>query len=40
MIIDHNAIVSKALESVRLNLDEKRLAFNLLSETFTMKEAQ
>ncbi|GLU51191.1 NUDIX hydrolase [Dyadobacter frigoris] len=40
MIIDHNAIVSKALDSLRLNLDEKLLAFNLLSETFTMKEAQ
>lgn len=40
MIIDHNEIVSKALESLRLNLDEKLLAFNLLSETFTMKEAQ
>lgn len=40
MIIDHNAIVSKALESLRLNLDDKLLAFNLLSETFTMKEAQ
>lgn len=40
MIIDHNAIVSKALDSLRLNLDKKLLAFNLLSETFTMKEAQ
>ncbi|MCF0054584.1 NrtR DNA-binding winged helix domain-containing protein [Dyadobacter sp. CY356] len=40
MIIDHNDIVLKALESLRVNVDEKRLAFNLLSETFTMKEAQ
>ncbi|MBE9464488.1 NUDIX domain-containing protein [Dyadobacter subterraneus] len=40
MIIDHNIIVAKALDSLRLNLDEKLLAFNLLSETFTMKEAQ
>jgi len=40
LIIDHNAIVRKALESLRYNLDEKLLAFNLLAETFTMKEAQ
>jgi 8-oxo-dGTP diphosphatase len=40
MIIDHNAIVEKALETLRLNLDEKLIAFNLLPETFTMKEVQ
>lgn len=40
LIIDHNNIVSKALDSLRLNLDKKLLAFNLLSETFTMKDAQ
>ncbi|MEO6286517.1 MAG: NUDIX hydrolase [Dyadobacter sp.] len=40
MIIDHNAIVGKALETLRLNLDEKLIAFNLLPETFTMKDVQ
>jgi 8-oxo-dGTP diphosphatase len=40
MIIDHNAIVAKALETLRLNLDEKLIAFNLLPDTFTMKEVQ
>jgi len=40
MILDHNAIVDKALETLRLNLDEKLIAFNLLPETFTMKEVQ
>jgi 8-oxo-dGTP diphosphatase len=40
MIIDHNEIVEKALETLRLNLDEKLIAFNLLPETFTMKEVQ
>ncbi|WAC14690.1 NUDIX hydrolase [Dyadobacter pollutisoli] len=40
MIIDHNAIVAKALETLRQNLDEKLIAFNLLPETFTMREVQ
>jgi len=40
MIIDHNVIVSKALNVLRVNLDEKLIAFNLLPETFTMKEVQ
>ncbi len=40
MIIDHNEIVEKALESLRFNLDEKLIAFNLLPETFTMKDVQ
>ncbi|NIJ52476.1 NUDIX hydrolase [Dyadobacter arcticus] len=40
MIIDHNEIVIKALETLRLNLDEKLIAFNLLPETFTMREVQ
>jgi len=40
MIMDHNAIVLKALETLRLNMDEKLIAFNLLPETFTMKEVQ
>jgi len=40
LIIDHNVIVEKALECLRQHLDEKLLAFNLLAETFTMKEVQ
>ena len=40
MIMDHNTIVTKALDTLRLNLDEKLIAFNLLPETFTMKEVQ
>lgn len=40
MILDHNAIVTKALETLRANLDQKLIAFNLLPETFTMKEVQ
>ncbi|GGC05286.1 NUDIX hydrolase [Dyadobacter sediminis] len=40
MIMDHNAIAAKALDALRLSLDEKLIAFNLLPETFTMKEVQ
>lgn len=40
MIMDHNEIVEKALETLRLNLDQKLSAFRLLPETFTMKEVQ
>ncbi|WP_435357976.1 NUDIX hydrolase [Emticicia sp. SJ17W-69] len=40
MIMDHNEIILKALETLRKNLDEKLTAFNLLPETFTMKEIQ
>ena len=40
LIMDHNEIVIKALESLRENLDQKLIAFNLLPETFTMKEVQ
>ncbi len=40
LIIDHNEIVACALETLRLNLDQKLIAFNLLPETFTMKEVQ
>jgi 8-oxo-dGTP diphosphatase len=40
MIMDHNQIVEKALETLRFNLDQKLIAFNLLPETFTMKEVQ
>lgn len=40
MIMDHNEIVEKALEILRLTLDPKLNAFKLLPDTFTMKEVQ
>lgn len=40
MIIDHNEMVVFALETLRQNLDQKLIGFNLLPETFTMKEVQ
>ncbi|WP_247236502.1 NrtR DNA-binding winged helix domain-containing protein [Telluribacter sp. SYSU D00476] len=40
LILDHHEIVARALDTLRLNLDEKLIAFNLLPETFTMKEVQ
>ncbi|MFN8431053.1 MAG: NUDIX hydrolase [Spirosomataceae bacterium] len=40
MIMDHNEMVNFALESLREKLDEKLIGFNLLPETFTMKEVQ
>ncbi len=40
MIMDHNEMVTSALETLRQNLDSKLIGFNLLPETFTMKEVQ
>lgn len=40
MIHDHNEILSAALEALRANLDKKLIGFNLLPETFTMREVQ
>ncbi|MVM30940.1 NUDIX hydrolase [Spirosoma sp. HMF4905] len=40
MIMDHNAIVTKALKMLRLTLDQELNVLNLLPETFTMKEVQ
>ncbi|WP_420148981.1 NUDIX hydrolase [Spirosoma sp.] len=40
MIMDHNEMIAQALETLRLNLDQKLIAFNLLPDTFTMKEVQ
>ncbi|GAB3318394.1 NUDIX domain-containing protein [Larkinella ripae] len=40
LIIDHAEMVAKALESLQLHLDQKLNAFNLLPETFTMKDVQ
>ena len=40
MIMDHKEMIEKALEKLRLDLDKKLTAFNLLPETFTMREVQ
>lgn len=40
MIHDHNEILNYALEALRQNLDQKLIGFNLLPETFTMREVQ
>lgn len=40
MIMDYNELVQKALQTLRLTLDQKLSAFNLLPETFTMQEVQ
>ena len=40
MIMDHNQIVRKALDALRINFEEKHLASYLLPEKFTMKEIQ
>ncbi|MEB8328037.1 NUDIX domain-containing protein [Flavobacteriaceae bacterium KMM 6897] len=40
MILDHREQVGKALEALRLNLDNKLIGFTLLPTKFTMKELQ
>ena len=40
LIFDHDAILQKALHTLRSNLDEKLIGLNLLPETFTMNEFQ
>lgn len=40
MTYDHNEILTVALDALRQNLDQKLIGFNLLPETFTMKEVQ
>ncbi len=40
LIMDHHEMVTYALETLRQNLDQKLIGFNLLPETFTMKEVQ
>ena len=37
---DHNSVVNKALEALRRDLDDKLVAFNLLTEEFTMGDLQ
>ena len=38
LIMDHSQMVADALEILRLQLDRKLIAFNLLPETFTMRQ--
>src|SRR5688572_4564323 len=40
LILDHNDIVSRAIQTLRANLDRKLVGINLLPEKFTMKELQ
>jgi 8-oxo-dGTP diphosphatase len=40
MTYDHNDIVRFALDALRLHFDQKLIGFNLLPDTFTMKEVQ
>ncbi|QCR23909.1 NUDIX hydrolase [Pontibacter sp. SGAir0037] len=40
LMLDHETMVQKALDTLRTNLDRKLIAFNLLPETFTMGELQ
>ncbi|MEZ4829829.1 MAG: NUDIX domain-containing protein [Bacteroidia bacterium] len=40
MIMDHRQMVMDAREVLRIYLDRKLIAFNLLPETFTMRELQ
>ncbi|MCP9757210.1 NUDIX domain-containing protein [Lacihabitans sp. CCS-44] len=40
MMHDHNEILTYAHEALRQDLDQKLIGFNLLPETFTMKEVQ
>lgn len=40
MIHDHSEILTVALETLRQTLDQKLIGFNLLPETFTMREVQ
>jgi hypothetical protein len=40
LMMDHAEMVEKALESLRLNLDNNIIVLNLLPETFIMKEVQ
>jgi 8-oxo-dGTP diphosphatase len=40
LMLDHREMVSKALDTLRSNLDRKLIGFNLLPETFTMGDLQ
>jgi 8-oxo-dGTP diphosphatase len=40
LMMDHTEIVEKALQTLRLRFSDELFAFNLLPETFTMKDLQ
>ena len=40
LLYDHNTIVNKAVERLQHDIDHKLAGFNLLDETFTMKDIQ
>ncbi len=40
LIMDHDEMVNFARQTVQQNIDDKLIGFNLLPETFTMKELQ
>ncbi|GAB3558596.1 NUDIX hydrolase [Spirosoma fluminis] len=40
LVFEHGHIVQKALETLRANLDDKLIGFNLLPEAFTMADLQ
>lgn len=40
LMLDHNAMIDKALETLRASLDRKLIGFNLLPELFTMGDLQ
>lgn len=40
LMLDHQLIVQKALETLRADLDRKLIGFNLLAEAFTMADLQ
>jgi ADP-ribose pyrophosphatase YjhB (NUDIX family) len=40
LMLDHKAMVEKALQTLRANLDQKLIGFNLLPGTFTMNDLQ
>lgn len=40
LMLDHQAIIQKALNTLQTDLDRKLIGFNLLSETFTMADLQ
>ena len=40
LMLDHQKIVDKALETLRANLDRKLIGFNLMPENFTMGDLQ
>ncbi len=40
LIMDHHEMIDFARQTIQQNIDEKLIGFNLLPETFTMKELQ